>query len=350
MCSQDAEKFEPAPSWLWNPALQTVAWANSEAIELFPDFLRCMSGEPLSAVAPLAALSNACCAVLIAGGRNDYGPVKLGGRRVRCRFRPQALDCGGEGVLIALEPELRGGDSPAEAQSEGGEDADLHLARIAHDLRTPLTAIVGFAEFIAASGSAMPEQTRQAYLNDIVEAGRFASRMAQGLLEYSTASRSPPRRGASARLADIARRSTRLLAMDAERRGVTLAVSPDPPDIAVAADPDQILRAFLNLARNAVSYAQSEVEISLVSKVDVGAFLTVANDGPGLTARELKLALEPFGRPGAAQEQGGVGLGLPIARRLAEANGARLEIETAPGAGFAASLVFPARLIAPDLN
>ena len=52
-------------------------------------------------------------------------------------------------------------------------------------------------------------------------------------------------------------------------------------------------------------------------------------------------ALQPFGRPIAAADSKGVGLGLPIARRFAEANGARLEIDTAPGAGLTARILFP---------
>ena len=354
MRSQDAESVDPAPSWLWDPALQTVAWANTAAITLFPDAIPTDAGDPLSATLPVAALSNACHALLTTAGRSEYGPVTVAGRQVRCRSGLKMLERGGAGVLIELElarPERDAAVAPETATSSAD---GLDLARIAHDLSTPLTAIVGFAEFVAASGPQMAEQTRRDYLNDIAEAGRFASRMARDLLDFSTVERTASQRQSHADLTEIAQRTARMLALEAEQRGITLTVATGAQAPVAAADPDQILRAFGNLARNAVAHAESAVEISLTTDSSLGAVLNVSNDGPGLSPEDLQLALKPFGRPNRAlpdaEQRGGVGLGLPIAQRFAESNGAWLEIETTPDTGFSARLVFPPRLLAPNTD
>ncbi len=339
MPARDPERFDSAPSWLWDPARQRADRASPEARTLFPNSFELSEGA-LSPTDPVAALSNACHAALISTGRAEYGPAEIGDRRFCCRIQTQTLDRGGLGVQIEI--------ASRESVGEGGRDelsGDGPLARAAHDLRTPLTAIIGFAEFISASGLAMPEQTRQGYLADIVQAGRFASRMALDLLDYAGASTAGLKSRGRADLAEIAQSSARLLAMEAEQRDIAIKVSVYADGSDVAADPDQIRRAFGNLLGNAVAHARSAVEVSLAPHGERGLALCVVDDGPGLSSDELRIAMQPFGRPRRAESDTGdkgVGLGLPIAKRFAEINGARLEIESPPGAGLTARLVFPA--------
>lgn len=338
MSARDAEKFDPAPSWLWDPARQQAIWANAPAAALFA---ACRGGAPtgpLPAADPIAALSNACHTILISTGCAEFGPTTVFGRRIRCRSALRPLDGGGAGILIEVTESAR--DDSADA-----DDEDRHLARAAHDLRTPLTAIIGFAELISARGAAMPEGARRDYLSDIVDAGRFAARIAEDLLTFTTTGRPGPPGAAEARadLAAIAQATARLLAVEAERRGIELSVSVEVADMdaVVAAEPDQIRRAIGNLAGNALAHARRAVCVFVLAEAEGGLTIRVADDGPGLSPEDLRLALQPFGRPSAAAGSKGVGLGLPIARRFAEANGARLEIDTAPGRGFAASIRFP---------
>lgn len=334
MRARDAEKFDPAPSWLWDPARQIAVWANAPAKTLFARRRASAAEAPLLACDPIAALSNACHAMLISAGRAESGPTSVFGRQVRCKSSLQPLEGGGAGVLIEVTA-----SSPDLAGDAGAEHP---LARAAHDLRMPLTAIIGFAEFISASGGTMPEATRRDYLADIVSAGRFAARMAEDLLSYATPGATAPNPDARADLTAIARETARLLTMEAERRDVEIRISADVADSIVAANPDQMRRAVGNLAANALAHARRTVDISVRTDEADNVSIRVSDDGPGLSAEELQLALEPFGRPKAAAGSKGVGLGLPIARRFAEANGAALEIDTAPGAGFSACILFPA--------
>lgn len=67
----------------------------------------------------------------------------------------------------------------------------------------------------------------------------------------------------------------------------------------------------------------------------------MADDGPGLAPEALAEALAPYGRPGPRADEAAGGLGLPIVREIAEAHGARFEIDTAPGRGLRARIHLP---------
>ena len=334
MGAGEAKKCGPSRSWLWDPARQRASQATSGASALFPQSFRAPNAQ-LGPGDPVAALSNACWAALVSAGRAELGPVAIDGWRLTCRSGVTPIEGGSAGLAVEIT-------ACAALEPDGGGPDD-RLARAAHDLRAPLTSILGFAEFIAASGAAMPEETRRGYLSDIVSAGRFAARMVDDLLSYSTAAEVAAHHAERVDLAGVATNAARMLTLEAEARDVTVTLRAEAKAPAIRAAEDQMLRAAVNLLGNAVAHAGREVTLLLEESANA-VTLSIIDDGPGLSVEDLTLALTPFGRParGADADSKGAGLGLPIAQRFVEANGGRLEIETAPGAGFAARMIFPA--------
>ncbi len=265
--------FDAAPRPL---ALFTVDGApvarNAADIAAFgpaPEMLAARYAEPGAAEAALAAAR--------AGGSYSHAASLrgFGLARVTLRLLPGE---GGETLLLG------------EFMEEEEPGAAGLAAAVAHDLRGPLGAILGMAEFLAASGETMGPERRAAYLADVLTAGRRMEAMIERLV-------SAPGADAAARfdLRALAEEAARGRLPAAEAAGIALSV----------AGPE-------------------------------------AAEAGGDETAALAVALMPGGRPAgerAAARSGG--LGLPNACARAEEIGARLDIETAPGAGFAARLTFP---------
>lgn len=130
------------------------------------------------------------------------------------------------------------------------------------------------------------------------------------------------------------------LAADAVDAGGAATVGSDCGCIMLA-QPQSLKRALNNLVQNAVRYAGG-AEIEAVLDSDRLA-ITVADRGPGIREDQLETVMEPFVRleSSRSRETGGVGLGLTIARRLAERNGGVLTLANRPSGGLVATVSFP---------
>jgi two-component system sensor histidine kinase KdpD len=129
-------------------------------------------------------------------------------------------------------------------------------------------------------------------------------------------------------------------------RGRRLLVSlpPDAPVLLGRFDFVHSLRILVNLVGNAAKYTPGESPIEItVSEEDGMIAIRVADRGPGVPPAAIDRIFEPFYRPpGAPPDVGGAGLGLSIARQLAEVQGGRLTYEPRPGGGSVFTLWLPA--------
>jgi len=206
-------------------------------------------------------------------------------------------------------------------------------ADIAHELRTPLSLILGHAE--ALSDGVLPP-SRETF--DIIydEAQRL-SRVVDDLrtLSLSDAGElslclmpTPPRQ-----LLEVAITAHRALA---ESRGVQLSLNADEGLPEVDVDPDRIAQVFHNLLSNALRYTPQGGIVSLLAwaKGDMVTF-SVSDSGPGIPQDELSRVFERFyrGDPARHRADGGTGLGLAIARSIVEMHGGRIWAESTPDSG-----------------
>ena len=213
----------------------------------------------------------------------------------------------------------------AEVLSEVDRQRETFLAAVAHDLRTPLTALQANLEGMLA-GIVSPEPERIASLHG--EVGRLI-RLVEDLLTLASA-----RAGAL----PVVRRPTDLAAQTralsgrfqplAAAKGITLACEA-PPEGHATVDPDRLDAVLTNLVSNAVRHVPPGGHILVRLRLDTDAAeWTVADDGPGIPPEILHHVTEPFvrGDPARGREAGGSGLGLAIADTWVRAHSGTLSI------------------------
>lgn len=271
-------------------------------------------------------------------------------RRWRARLLPRAS--GGLELLVIpqgldITPDAVSGDlatMPAEWNGLLGRD-------LAPALRQPINRIVANAETVRTRLLGPLADEYCAYAADIAEAGRHLMSLIEDLadLEAVEAPDFSPVLD-SIDLADCARRAAGILSVRAQERGIVLALPPQGVPVAATGEFRRVLQVLLNLLSNAIRYAPESSTVTLAGGVDGGnAWLAVMDEGQGLTADQAQRVFEKFERLGRSGD-GGSGLGLYIARRLARAMGGDLTVETAPGRGAAFILSLPADMGAISLK
>ncbi len=225
----------------------------------------------------------------------------------------------------------------AEALREADRLKDALLASVSHDLRTPLTTIKALAAGIAAAGderaSIIEEQADR--LNHLVADLLDISRLSAGGF---------PVRAEVNAAEDLVGAAIQQASGALEGREVRTHLDLDRPVPLGRFDFVHSVRVVVNLLENAVKYAPRESPIDVVVHSDGEVLrVSVEDRGPGIPAAERERIFQPFYRPnGVSAEAAGAGLGLAIARGLAEAQGGRLEYGDRPGGGSVFTLSLPA--------
>jgi PAS domain S-box-containing protein len=332
----------------WSPGACTIFGVESDAIEPTPEYiLNLVHPDDRAKVAEVAAQSRA---LGVAAAPLEYRIIRPDGA-TRIVYREYGLQLNEEGrpirrtmtfkditELKAVEVQLRDAKDAAEAASVAKSQ---FLANMSHELRTPLNGVIGFSEMIklALKGPLPPvyqEYGRlihqsgehlHAVINDIldlakVDAGKFELRREDGV---------DPRQ--------IAEACVSLVRGHADIGEIKLSLSLAAGDLlpALVADPTRLKQILLNLLSNAIKFTRpgGSVRLAVRRSDDGGVAFEVRDTGAGMTPSEIEVALEPFGqvRDDTLSTHEGTGLGLPLARRLAELHGGSLVIDSEKGCG-----------------
>lgn len=222
-----------------------------------------------------------------------------------------------------------------EALREADRLKDAVLAAVSHDLRTPLTTIKALAHSLTVDGD-----ERAAI---IVEEADRLNRFVRDLLDLSRLNGG----GVSLQLArnpvdDLVAAAVQQTAGVVGGHGLRARL-PDGDSLVGRFDSVQALRALSNLIENAARYSPPGAPIDLgVERRFDRIEIRVEDRGQGIPDQDRERIFEPFVRLGAAPDVGGSGLGLSIARRLAEAQGGALHYAPRPGGGSTFILDLPA--------
>jgi len=265
----------------------------------------------------------------------ERGQFTLGGRTLEIISRPiPGADWESETqrlILVrdrtevqALEKEL--------AQAEKLAAVGRLAAGLAHEIRNPLSALRGFAQYFQERFKGKGEEEDYARIM-VSEADRL-NRVVTDLL-YLAKPRPLTRRTVD--VSSLVTETTRLLELDIEKKGAQVHNELEVHEL--RADPDQVKQALLNLLLNSLEAVPEKTgQITMFSaSVNGAVLLGVADNGRGMSEDELESAMEPF-FTGRAD---GTGLGLSVVHKIMRDHGGRVEIDSEKGKGATVTLVFP---------
>ena len=228
-----------------------------------------------------------------------------------------------------------------QAAKEEAERANMaksrFLANMSHELRTPLNAIIGFADVLTREffGALNPKQKE--YIGDIHVSGLHLLSIVNDILDLARVERG--KLTLDLRRIDVGnvvRASLLLVSGRAGEKRVSLKADVDAEMGEVIADEIRVKQILLNLLSNAIKFTPTGGEVTITARRSGDHLaLEVIDTGIGMTAEEIKTALEPFGQVDnfLARRHEGTGLGLPLTKVLAEAHGGSVDIDSAPGRG-----------------
>lgn len=209
------------------------------------------------------------------------------------------------------------------------------VAVASHDLRGPLTAVVGMASLLASRWEDIPPERRAEMLDVIVRQGHRLSRLVDDLLTVSKIES-----GALDAVAEVVAldRAVREAAADFADAEIRLTVD----GLAVVADPDHLQRILVNYLGNALKYGEPPVE---VDARDAGEWveIRVCDHGAGVPEELVPRLFGKFARGAVSAQKGGTGLGLSIVQGLARANGGDTWYEPNQPCGSCFGVRLPAR-------
>jgi signal transduction histidine kinase len=222
------------------------------------------------------------------------------------------------------------------------------MADIAHELRTPLSVIRGHVEALQDGVFALSPENIAPIHDQSLLLGRLVDDLRD--LALAEAGRLPLER-AEVDLAGLVRRVVGAFQPRAREKGLTLSAE-TPRDLPPAyADAQRLEQVLGNLLSNAVQHtpAGGEVRVRAWQEGQELAFI-VADTGAGIAPEDLPYIFERFYRADKARSraEGSTGLGLSIARRLVEAHGGRIAVESTPGKGATFTVRLPLYAAKPD--
>jgi signal transduction histidine kinase len=215
------------------------------------------------------------------------------------------------------------------------------VSLVSHELRSPMAAVIGAARTLQERWRELSPEQRTSFLALISdETARLAtligdvldtSRIEAGTFSYSFS---------DVDLADLVRETVAAMSLGQDEVSV-VAQAPDTVP-AVRADRERLKQVLMNLVENAVKYSPAGGEVDVRAWADNGLLLVAVEDqGPGIPREQQGLIFEKFGRANVGGGKPGSGLGLFIARSIAEAHGGSLKVRSAPGQGSTFTLELP---------
>ncbi len=231
--------------------------------------------------------------------------------------------------------------------AEAGRAKTAFLATISHELRTPLNAIIGFAELIGRQPFGVLDPRYRGYAENILGSGRGLLGVVNQVLEMTDIEADRVRFDVQRLdLADLVVDALHALRQLAAEKEIEIRTAFPQAAVEVLGDRRAVHRIVSNLVDNAIKFSRpgGRVDIALAATAEQTARLTVADEGIGMTAEEIRNAFKPFSQRADVYARGhaGLGLGLALAQRLAQAMGGRVVVDSVVGRGSTFTMLLPA--------
>jgi two-component system, chemotaxis family, CheB/CheR fusion protein len=258
---------------------------------------------------------------------------------------------GGKSILLAiediterkqLEAELtytvtqeQSARSAAEAANRAKDD---FLAMVSHELRNPITAILGWAQLLRTTQFDEAETTHA--LETIEQSARAQNQLIEDLLDIASITSGKLRLNTRPlQLASVIEAAIAIAQVSATAKQIQIESSLKTSSETILGDPDRLQQVFWNLLTNAVKFAPTEGRVKVtLTYLDAQAKITVSDTGRGISADFLPYVFDRWSQADAyeARSEPGLGLGLSIVRSLVELHDGTVEAES-PGEGQGAT-------------
>jgi two-component system cell cycle sensor histidine kinase PleC len=223
------------------------------------------------------------------------------------------------------------------------------IANMSHELRTPLNTVIGFSKLLSQHEQRhLPDKEIIEYATLISDAAGHLLSVINDILDISkmqsgkyTLDNNELNVG-EILIASVA--SFRMATTEA-RIKMKMSIAQDLP--AVRGDAVKLKQVFTNILANAVKFSPTDgtIAVEALRTSNNGVVILIRDSGVGMSAREIDIAMTPFGQvdAGRSRWREGAGLGLPIAKALVELHGGVLEVRSKKGMGTDVVIVLPAR-------
>lgn len=208
---------------------------------------------------------------------------------------------------------------------------DELISNVSHDIRTPLTSIIGYLGLLK-SGVSDPED-QQRYLNIAYMKAEQMKSLAHDLLEYTTLKSTSTKLSLSSlHIFSMLEQVAAGFEFEADEKGILFNIETRPKDLTIQADPEKLVRVYNNLISNALKYGTGATQINLIANLvnNNEVELRVENNGARIPEESLKKIFERFYRMETSRntKTGGTGLGLSITKSIVDLHHGKIHCES----------------------
>jgi len=226
------------------------------------------------------------------------------------------------------------------------EQSDL-VSEVVHELRTPMTSIIGYSKMLAMPG--IPEQNKAQFAETINREANRLGKMVNDFLDWARLEAGRVRFAHdSVDICQLVRDTVLVIEPQAQERGIDIRQTIPAEVLTVLGDEARLKQVLLNLASNGVKYNRDQGQLEfVVQSAKDHVSISVHDTGMGIPKESLDRLFQRFYRvPGTENIVRGTGLGLSIAKSLVEAHGGKVEVQSVVGEGTTFTITFP--LTAPQ--
>lgn len=226
--------------------------------------------------------------------------------------------------------------------SQIAEDRKRFIDNIAHEMKTPLTSIIGFADLLRTAK--LDNKTKVEYADTIYKEGKHLKNVSSKLMEIILLGKTTPTLQ-SVQIASFLEEIYQSMGHICQNAGITLVYYAPEPDFSLPIDIELIKSLLSNLVDNAIKASKPDSRIILSAQAEndsTPAFISVKDFGKGIPAHEISKITEPFYMLDKARtrQHGGAGLGLALCAEIAALHHGRLDIQSKLGEGTEMRILF----------
>lgn len=238
-----------------------------------------------------------------------------------------------QGVVDGINSLIENTNEHIAEQRRSEQSKDELITNVSHDIRTPLTSIIGYLGLIESRNYEDLDQILK-YTHVAYKKSLEMQTLVNDLFEYANVQHANS--SLSMTQFDMAQMLDQLSAdfeLEANKRGMEIVVNADPERIMMKGDTDKLGRVFNNLIMNAFKYGKGATHLWLnVKQTPEEVVISVANDGKPIPEESLNHLFDRFYRveDSRSKETGGTGLGLAIAQSMVKMHGGHIDVQSDP--------------------